>query len=114
MPSTAARYDGHAGWYDAWNRPNAERNAPDVRELLGPGDGLCLGLGCGSGLYFDILNGTGRTVVGVGRSAVQLRIARGRSPTVLAIGPANPAVSCPPGGTMPGTRRRRWNSDSFW
>lgn len=83
MPPSTARYDGHADWYDAWNRPHAERNAPDVQELLGRGDGLCLDLGCGSGLYFDILNGTGRTVVGVDRSADQLRIARGRSRQVV-------------------------------
>jgi RNA polymerase sigma-70 factor (ECF subfamily) len=79
MPPTTARYDGHADWYDAWNRPNAERNAPEVLELLGPGSGLCLDLGCGSGHYFGILNATGRTVVGVDRSADQLRIARRRS-----------------------------------
>jgi SAM-dependent methyltransferase len=83
MPPTTARYDGHADWYDAWNQPNAERNASDVLELLGPGDGLCLDLGCGSGLYFDILNGSGRTVVGADRSADQLRIARGRSRHVV-------------------------------
>jgi hypothetical protein len=45
MPLTRSRYDGYAEWYDGWNKPNAERNAPDVRELLGPGDGLCLDLG---------------------------------------------------------------------
>jgi SAM-dependent methyltransferase len=79
MPLTRARYDGHAEWYDNWNRPNAERNASGLAELLGPGDGLCLDLGCGSGNYFDVLAATGRTVVGLDRSADQLRIARGRS-----------------------------------
>ena len=83
MPLTRARYDGHAEWYDNWNRPNAERNASDVAELLGPGDGLCLDLGCGSGSYFDVLAATGRTVVGLDRSADQLRIARGRSRRVV-------------------------------
>jgi len=83
MPSTRSRYDGHAEWYDGWNQPHAERNAPDVRELLGPGDGLCLDLGCGGGLYFDVLAATGRTVVGLDRSADQLRIARGRSPQIV-------------------------------
>jgi hypothetical protein len=68
MPLTGSRYDGHAEWYDGWNRPNAERNAADVRDLLGPGGGLCLDLGCGSGLYFDVLTATGRTVVGLDRS----------------------------------------------
>ena len=83
MPLTKARYDGHAEWYDGWNRPHAERNASDVRELLGRGDGLCLDLGCGSGLYFDALAATGRTVVGLDRSADQLRIARGRSRQIV-------------------------------
>ena len=83
MPSTRSRYDGHAEWYDGWNRPHAERNALEVRELLGRGDGLCLDLGCGSGLYFDALAATGRTVVGLDRSADQLRIARGRSRQIV-------------------------------
>ena len=63
MPRTRSRYDGHAEWYDSWNRPSALRNASDVLDLLGPGEGLCLDLGCGSGLYFDVLAATGRTVV---------------------------------------------------
>jgi SAM-dependent methyltransferase len=83
MPSTRSRYDGHAEWYDGWNKPHAERNAPDVQELLGSGDGLCLDLGCGGGLYFDVLAATGRTVIGLDRSADQLRIARGRSRRVV-------------------------------
>jgi SAM-dependent methyltransferase len=83
MPLTGSRYDGHAEWYDGWNRPNAERNAADVRDLLGSGGGLCLDLGCGSGLYFDVLAATGRTVVGLDRSADQLSIAQGRSRQVV-------------------------------
>jgi SAM-dependent methyltransferase len=79
MPVTRSRYDGHAEWYDDWNKPNAERNASDVAALLGPGDGLCLDLGCGGGLYFGVLGATGRTVVGLDRSADQLRIAQRRS-----------------------------------
>jgi SAM-dependent methyltransferase len=83
MPLTKSRYDGHAEWYDGWNKPHAERNAPEVRDLLGPGGGLCLDLGCGGGLYFDVLGGTGRTVIGLDRSADQLRIARGRSRRIV-------------------------------
>jgi SAM-dependent methyltransferase len=79
MPLTRSRYDGHAEWYDEWNKPNAERNASDVRALLGPGEGLCLDLGCGGGLYFDVLAATGRRVVGLDCSADQLGIARRRS-----------------------------------
>ena len=83
MPLTRSRYDGHAEWYDSWNKPRAERNASDVLELLGPGAGLCLDVGCGSGLYFDVLATTGRTVVGLDRSADQLRIAQGRSRQIV-------------------------------
>ena len=79
----AARYDGYADWYDSWNQPNAERNAPEVRDLFGPGEGLCLDLGCGSGHYFDVITATGRTVVGLDYSADQLRIARGRSARIV-------------------------------
>jgi len=79
MPLTTSRYDGLADWYDNWNEPNAARNAAEVVDLLGPGEGPCLDLGCGTGLYFDVLAATGRTVVGLDRSADQLRIARSRS-----------------------------------
>jgi 2-polyprenyl-3-methyl-5-hydroxy-6-metoxy-1,4-benzoquinol methylase len=81
MPAAGARYDGYAEWYDSWNMPHIERNGPEVAGLLGPGEGLCLDLGCGGGLYFGILAGTGRTVVGLDRSADQLRIARGHDDT---------------------------------
>ncbi len=78
-----SRYDGHADWCDEWNGPHAERNADAVADLLGPGHGLCLDLGCGGGLYFGVLASTGRTVVGLDRSAGQLRLAR-----------ADPGMSC--------------------
>jgi ubiquinone/menaquinone biosynthesis C-methylase UbiE len=83
MPLTRSRYDGYADWYDQWNQPHVEGNAPHVLDLLGPGEGLCLDLGCGSGHYLDVLASTGRTVIGLDRSADQLRIARGRWPTVV-------------------------------
>jgi ubiquinone/menaquinone biosynthesis C-methylase UbiE len=83
MPLTRSRYDGHADWYDSWNQPHAERNASAVRDLLGAGDGLCLDLGCGSGHYFDVLASTGQTVIGLDRSAGQLRIARGRGRRIV-------------------------------
>jgi len=79
MAVTGVRYDGHADWYDHWNKPHIAGNAPEVLNLLGAGDGLCLDLGCGTGLYFDVLAGAGWTVVGLDRSADQLRIARDRS-----------------------------------
>jgi SAM-dependent methyltransferase len=81
--TTAARYDGYADWYDDWRKPSVESNALDVTRLLGPGEGLCLDLGCGTGLFFDALAATGRTVVGLDRSADQLRVARARSRAIL-------------------------------
>lgn len=83
MPLTKSRYDGLADWYESFNQPNAARNAADAADLLGPGEGLCLDLGCGTGHYFATLAATGRTVVGLDRSADQLRIARGRCDHVV-------------------------------
>jgi SAM-dependent methyltransferase len=83
MPMTKARYDGHADWYETWNAPHAARNAADIESLLGPGCGLCLDLGCGGGGYLNALVATGRTVVGLDRSADQLRHARHRSAHVV-------------------------------
>jgi len=80
---TAARYDGFADWYDDWRKSSVESNALDVAGLLGPGEGLCLDLGCGTGLFFDALAATGRTVVGLDRSGDQLRVARARSRAIL-------------------------------
>jgi SAM-dependent methyltransferase len=49
-----------------------------LASLLGPGSGLCLDLGCGSGLYLDVIRSTGRSPVGLELSADQLRLARRR------------------------------------
>lgn len=81
--TVSARYDGHAEWYEGWNRPNAEHRTPEVLDLVGPGEGLCLDLGCGAGHYFDALASTGRTVVGLDYSADQLRFARRRSRRIV-------------------------------
>jgi SAM-dependent methyltransferase len=78
-----ARYDGHAEWYESWNKPSAARNTSDVLGLLGADDGLCLDLGCGAGHYFDVLTASGRAVVGLDFSADQLRFARNRSKNVV-------------------------------
>jgi SAM-dependent methyltransferase len=80
---SAARYDGYADWYDEWRIPSFEGNAAEVIELLGPGTGLCLDLGCGTWLFLNVLAATGRTAVGLDRSGDQLRGARRRSARVL-------------------------------
>lgn len=74
-----ARYNGLADWYDARFVVGASRHLPSLPELLGPGSGPCLDLGCGTGRNFDTIRDSGRSVVGVDRSADQLRLARTRS-----------------------------------
>jgi SAM-dependent methyltransferase len=87
-PSGAARYDGFADWYEGFNAPGVEANGEIIRELLGPGAdpdagaGPCLDLGCGTGMYFDLIRSTGRAPFGIDRSADQLRFARERGPAV--------------------------------
>jgi SAM-dependent methyltransferase len=76
--STKARYDGHADWYDGFIGQFAEANSAELTQLLGRGSGHCLDLGCGTGLYLDAIAATGRTVIGLDKSADQLRVARGR------------------------------------
>ncbi len=83
MPGPLARYDGHSDWYEAWNYPGAEETGQQVLELLGPGTGLCLDLGCGTGHYLEALRASGRTVVGLDRSTDQLRYAATRSGSLV-------------------------------
>jgi ubiquinone/menaquinone biosynthesis C-methylase UbiE len=80
--AVAPRYDGHADWYDDYNREAAEANAVEIAAMLGPGDGLCLDIGCGTGQYFEMIRSTGRTPVGIDFSGDQLRLAGQRSPLV--------------------------------
>jgi SAM-dependent methyltransferase len=77
-----ARYDGLADWYESTAAPSAEYSAEALRDLLGDGAGVCLDLGCGTGLYGDILRGTGRYVIGLDISRDQLRLAREREVVV--------------------------------
>jgi|SRR5215216_1543909 SAM-dependent methyltransferase len=74
-----ARYDGLADWYDARFVTGAEPHQPGLLELMGPGSGPCLDLGCGTGRNFLSIVESGRTVVGVDRSSDQLRLARTRT-----------------------------------
>ncbi|MFG3340967.1 class I SAM-dependent methyltransferase [Glycomyces sp. NPDC048151] len=78
-----ARYDGMAGWYEEYNAAAAEANRDALVALLGPGEGWCLDLGCGTGHYFDAIRATGRSVVGLDRSGDQLRLAAGRDRHVV-------------------------------
>jgi ubiquinone/menaquinone biosynthesis C-methylase UbiE len=81
--SSTARYDGLATWYDDYNAASARDNREPVIELLGPGTGWCLDVGCGTGQYFEAIRSTGRTPVGLDRSIDQLRIAGERDRAVV-------------------------------
>ncbi|GAA2012166.1 class I SAM-dependent methyltransferase [Catenulispora yoronensis] len=72
-------YDGLAEWYDQHNAETAAAGHGPLLELLGPGRGLCLDLGCGTGQNLAALRASGRTVVGLDYSADQLRLARRRT-----------------------------------
>jgi len=76
------RYDGIADWYDEYisthARPLTELAIATLGDLLGPGQGRCLDLGCGGGVAISAIAGLGWSVVGLDESADQLRIARHR------------------------------------
>jgi SAM-dependent methyltransferase len=76
---TKARYDGVADYYDEHLRAFTLDRSATLKNLLGPGPGRCVDLGCGGGLHFDNLLGLGWTVTGVDVSADQLRVARERA-----------------------------------
>lgn len=76
-----ARYDGIAEWYDdelGWyaTRPGGPGHV--LADLLGPGEGLVLDVGCGGGRSAMALAAVGRTVGGVDESTDQLGLARRR------------------------------------
>jgi SAM-dependent methyltransferase len=86
MAPTAA-YDEIADWYEQefLSRDlgflGVERA---LRDLLGPGSGTCLEIGCGTGVRAELLRELGWTPVGVDVSARMLRYARGRLPAAQA------------------------------
>lgn len=82
--SPTARYDGLADWYEGLAAPSADFSREALVDLLGRSDGLCLDLGCGTGLYADILRSSGRQVIGVDISQDQLRLAAVREPVAAA------------------------------
>lgn len=74
-----ARYNGLADWYDARFVQEPETHQPGLLELLGPGSGPCLDIGCGTGRNFFTIRESGREIVGVDYSSDQLRLARTRT-----------------------------------
>jgi ubiquinone/menaquinone biosynthesis C-methylase UbiE len=83
----AARYDGHADWYDTtFGSLGAEAGSGGLLgRLLGPASDarMCLDVGCGTGLHFRAVETLGYTVIGVDVSADQLRIAGSRNRRLL-------------------------------
>jgi SAM-dependent methyltransferase len=75
------RYDGLADRYDREiGGLEVTTTAIDaLGRLVGPGPGVCLDLGCGTGVAIPELLGRGWRVVGVDLSGDQLRLARQRA-----------------------------------
>lgn len=96
-PPGAARYDGHADWYDQWSRSDGSpfmAGAEAALEELAPSNsGLAVDVGCGTGLRAKVAARHGYRVVGLDVSADQLRIARSRAPVVRADARALPLAS---------------------
>ncbi|NIK56208.1 class I SAM-dependent methyltransferase [Kribbella shirazensis] len=83
-----ARYDGLAEWYDERFVDGSETHQPGLLELLGPGSGPCLDIGCGTGRNFETIRASGRTPVGLDYSIDQLGRARSRTDGPLLHGDA--------------------------
>ena len=92
MPSTAA-YDGIADWYEHefLGAPGAETQdgnplglARLIDDLLGVGRGVCLEIGCGTGIHASRVRGLGWTPVGIDLSSGMLRHASSRLPVAQA------------------------------
>lgn len=83
-----AVYDGIADWYEnefLGRQPVAGHPLSLgglLRDLLGPGTGPCLEIGCGTGVHAAQVRELGWTPVGVDLSLGMLRHARGRLPAV--------------------------------
>jgi SAM-dependent methyltransferase len=78
-----ARYDGYAQWYEEF-RPALSAEELDVlQRLLGPGQGRCLDVGCGTGLGAAAVAELGWSVVGVDISSDVLDSARARRVEVV-------------------------------
>lgn len=103
---TAAAYDAHADWYNGFMSAAAagdyvQRVHATIEDLLGPGEGTCLDICCGTGAHAPALAGLGWTPVGVDLSSGQLRHAVRRLPVAMAdatalpfAGNSVPAAAC--------------------
>jgi SAM-dependent methyltransferase len=90
---TSAAYDEIADWYEqdflGIQQPGGALPPGDaigveraLRDLLGPGRGLCLEIGCGTGVRAAAVRDLGWTPAGVELSGGMLRLVHGRLPVV--------------------------------
>jgi ubiquinone/menaquinone biosynthesis C-methylase UbiE len=85
-----SRYDGLADWYEAAMSNAAERGVLRsssnelLAELVGPGSGVALDIGCGTGAVSEQLRVLGYTPIGVDLSTDQLRLAVKHLPVIQA------------------------------
>src|SRR5215216_6321477 len=63
--SNVPRYDGLAEWYEEFRPALGDEELEALRRLLGPGEGRCLDLGCGTGLPTAAAAALGWVVLGV-------------------------------------------------
>jgi len=91
MMASAAVYDEIADWYEQEFLPSTAAAGADrlgigagLDTLLGWGRGICLEIGCGTGVHASRLRGLGWTPFGIDLSAAMLRYASGRLPAVRA------------------------------
>jgi SAM-dependent methyltransferase len=84
-----AAYDPIADWYEREFLPRDDGQGDPLgvdralADLLGPGTGVCLEIGCGTGARAGRIASLGWTAAGVDVSAGMLRHARGRLPVLL-------------------------------
>ena len=90
MTPTSA-YDEIADWYEQEFLARNARVGADplgigaaLRGLLGPGRGVCLEIGCGTGVHAAQVRELGWIPAGIDLSAGMLRYARGRLPVARA------------------------------
>jgi SAM-dependent methyltransferase len=81
--SNLPRYDGLAEWYEEFRPVLSDDEIQALARLLGPGNGSCLDLGCGTGLPTAAVAELGWSVVGVDVSSDLLEVARTRGVEVL-------------------------------
>lgn len=89
--ASVAVYDEIADWYEheflaTTATPGTDPLGIDAAlgSLLGRGTGVCLEIGCGTGVHADRVRGLGWTPLGIDISTAMLRYTRGRLPAARA------------------------------